>query len=146
MKRKIQFLIIFTIIFSVVKANEPVKKNPLLGKWNLVTAKLNNKPSPPYTLNRTMEFDSVHHFIGKSTVNGKERKYNSGKYFIANDSTVICIHEMGNGKLAPHSFTYRFQVKDQTLHLHGFYYRHVPTLSGVLKIMYIDEYWMKEEE
>lgn len=141
MKTTISFILIFC--FSICLQAKSKEEGNLIGYWKLVKAQTNGKPNPDMMMDRTMEYKDNGLFEGKIFLNGADRPYNQGKYFIANDSTMICIHSGADGKLLPVSFTYNFQVKNDSLHLYGFYFNGVQGNPGLLQMIQINEWWVK---
>lgn len=134
--------ILFASILFVANAKEPQNKQ-ILGMWQLVSASTNGKPNPESAMDRTFEYTKDGYFEGKIIIGGVEQPFNQGKYFLPNDSTMICIHSNKDGRLSPLSYTYNFTVVADTFHLYGIYFSNVVSEPQYLQMNYIDERWVK---
>jgi hypothetical protein len=138
--------LILTLIFCFSISLYPAKRkkeNNLLGLWKLVKAETNGRPNPSYAMDRSFEYTGDGLFEGKIFINGEERPFNSGKFFLPNDSTMICIHFTPDNKLSRVSYTYNFHVNNDSLHLYGVYFNVVQDKPNLLQMNYINERWVK---
>lgn len=135
------FILIFSL--SICLHAKTKEKNDLIGYWKLVKAETNGRSNPTQMMDRTFEYKDNGLFEGRIFLNGEDRPYNGGKFFLANDSTMICIHFTQGEKLSPVSFTYNFKVRNDTLHLSGSYFSGIQGNPGLLQMQFINEYWVK---
>ncbi|HET6557541.1 MAG TPA: hypothetical protein VFG54_09525 [Prolixibacteraceae bacterium] len=143
MKTTITLSVLILGLSFCLQAEKPKKENNLLGYWKLVKAETNGKPNPANMMDRTFEYTNDGIFEGKIFFNGEEQPFNRGKYFLANDSTIICIHSSPDDKLSLVSYTYNFHVKNDSLHLYGIYFSGVQDKPNLLQMNYINEWWVK---
>lgn len=135
------FILIFGL--SLCLQAKSKEEGSVIGYWKMVKGETNGKPNPAQMMDRSFEYKDNGIFEGKIFLNGEDRPYNSGKYFLANDSTMICIHFTQGEKLSPVSFTYNYKVKNDTLHLYGCYFNGIQGNPGLLQMVYINEWWVK---
>lgn len=144
MKTKISLCVFILTLSLLLQASKPKKGDNLLGYWKLVKAETNGKANPPMMMDRTFKYDKNGTFEGKIFMNGTEMPFNSGMYFLPNDSTMICIHtNTPGGKLSPLAFTYNFHVRNDSLHLYGIYFSNAMEKSNLLQMNFINEWWVK---
>lgn len=136
-------LSVLILCLSICLQAKPKKVNDLFGYWKLVKAETNGSPNPTQMMDRSFEYKSDGIFEGKIFLDGEERPFNHGKFFLANDSTMICIHTSAGEKLAPLAFTYNFHVKNDSLHLYGIYFSGAQEKPNMLQMNYINEWWVK---
>lgn len=142
MKTTITLFVLILGLSSCLQA-KPKKEDTLLGYWKLVKAETNGRPNSPTMMDRTHEFKSDGIFEGRIFMNGQDMPYNSGQFLLANDSTMVCIHFRPDKKLSQVSYTYNFQVKNDSLHLYGIYFSNTPERPNMLQMNYINEWWVK---
>ena len=143
MKTAISLSILILCLSITLQAKKPKKKNNLFGYWKLVKAETNGKPNPEMMMDRTFMYDKKGTFEGKIFMNGEERPFNSGRFFLPNDSTMITIHYDQNSKLSRLAYTYNFHVQNDSLHLYGIYFSGTQEKLNLLQMNYINEWWVK---
>jgi len=143
MKTTISLSIFILCLAITLQAKEPKKVNNLFGYWKLVKAETNGKPNPQMMMDRTFMYDEKGNFEGKIFMNGDEMPFNSGKYFLANDSTMITIHYEQGDKLSRVAYTYNYHVQNDSLHLYGIYFSGSQEKANLLQMNYINEWWVK---
>ncbi len=134
---------ILIIMLIVCMAAKPANETKLTGKWKLVSAMTDGQASPPAFLDRTQEFRTDQTFEGLINFQNTMRPYNEGKFFLPNDSTIITLHSDKSGKFQKTAFTYNFEVKNDSLHLHGYFLVPVPAVPMIMRKVHIDEWWVK---
>jgi hypothetical protein len=143
MKIKISLCVLILCLSLLVQAAKPKTGDNLLGYWKLVKAETNGQPNPSMMMDRTFKFDKEGNFEGKVFINGVEKPYNSGMFFLPNDSTMITLHtDAPGGKLSRLAFTYNYHVKNDSLHLYGVYFTNTQEKS-LLRMNFINEWWVK---
>ena len=122
------------------------QKQELKGVWRMVSGETNGNPTPSVFNNRTWEFKKDNTFEGRKLLSGnKSRKYNEGIYMLPTDTTMVCLHEY-NGKLDRFAFVYNYTIRNDSLHLYGFYLAGAKGKPGLLQPVYIDEWWVKKKK
>lgn len=145
MKNSIRNLIVIVFSIVLISATMPAKKQPLHGHWRMVSGKTNFVDNPPITVDRMWEFKKDNTFEGKIFLPDGVRTYNQGVYLLADDTTMVTVHtDLKTGKLFPFSYKYNFTIKNDTLHLVGFYLSGAKGNPGLLQPVHLDEYWVKE--
>ena len=137
-----------TILIFYLTLNLQAKKKEatnLFGDWKLIKAETNGMPNPQIMMNRTFKYSKNGLLEGKVFLNGEEKPFNSGMFFLPNDSTMICIHFNPDNKLSSLSYTYNFHVKNDSLHLYGVYFSRVQNKRNLLQMNYINEWWIKSK-
>ena len=144
MKTSISLSIFILCLSLTLQAINPNKENNLLGYWKLVKAETNHQPNPTTMMDRTSRFVDNGTFEGTIFMNGEEMPYNSGIFFLPNDSTMITLHTNSpGGKLSPVAYTYNFHVQNDSLHLYGIYFSNAQEKSNLLQMNFINEWWVK---
>lgn len=143
MKRTVSLSILILCLSLTIQAVKPKKENNLFGYWKLAKADTNGKPNPSTMMDRTFRYDENGLFEGKIFMNGEEMPFNSGMFFLPNDSTMICIHYSKGDKLSQLAYTYNFHVQNDSLHLYGIYFSNAQERSNLLKMNFINEWWVK---
>lgn len=144
MKKKLLTLIVFVVFslgFSYAQNN---LKHPIVGAWGYVSAKINgNNDARSEKISRTQHFFADGSFESRYLMaGGIPRVFNNGKYFMADDTTLVTLQNNINGKLDSFSNVYTVKIKNDTLHLYGFYIRQVNE-TAIIPV-YLDEYWVKK--
>lgn len=142
MKATVGLFVLFVSLSLCLQAKSKEGSN-LIGYWKLIKAETNGVPAPSQMMDRTMEYKDNGLFEGKIFINGQDNPYNAGKFFLANDSTMICIHFTQGEILSKAAFAYNFQIKNDSLHLYGFFFNGVQGSPGFLRMQYINEWWVK---
>lgn len=143
MKRIVGLSILLALCLSL-HAEKPKKENNLFGYWKLIKAETNGRPNPENMMDRTFMYDEKGNFEGKIFMNGQEMPFNSGMFFLPNDTTMICIHyNSPGGKLSQLAFTYNFHVRKDSLHIYGIYFTNTKERRDLLQMNFINEWWVK---
>jgi len=146
MKKTIFSLFVVAVTFVGLTSASIEDENKLIGNWEIIASKINGQEDVrSMNINRTQEFRADQTFEGRFSLQpGSSQIYNYGKYFLANDTTMVTIHSDQNGKLSPLAYVYTVKIKSDTLHLYGFYTSPAMDKTGILNITYIDEYWTRK--
>lgn len=144
MKKRLLTLLVFVVFslgFSYAQDNV---KHAIVGAWEYVSAKINgNKDVRSETMNRTQHFSADRSFEGRYlSADGFSGVLNRGKYFMASDTTLVTLQYNLKGILDSFSNVYTVKIKNDTLHLYGFYVRQVNATTIIP--VYLDEYWVKK--
>ena len=121
-----------------------IPQKEIVGTWRLLKSVNNGKNIPNTLTDRILEYKENGRFEGKIFLPNGVRKYNSGKYYPINDSTMVTFHDDITGKLSQFAYTYNFKIKNDTLHFYGYYLREIPDNKMMLYKVYLDEWWIKE--
>jgi hypothetical protein len=78
-----------------------------------------------------------------SATGGNENLANWGNFYLINDSTMVTYHKDQFGNLDNVANTYNFQVRNDTLHFHGFYLSPAQGNPSIRVKMFIDEWWVR---
>lgn len=144
MRNKIlKFAGVFLLCAVSVSAISPAPKQKIYGIWTMVSGKTNGLPNPQMATDRVWKFNKDNTFEGKVYVNDMPRPFNQGVFMLPNDTTLVTIHADNSGKLSNLAYTYNYHIKNDTLHLYGFYTTNVKDKPGLLQLMHIDEKWVK---
>lgn len=146
MKIIILLLVVFIgLSLGCTNANDD-EKHPIVGTWEYVSAKINgNDDARSAIMKRTQHFFADQSFEGRFTMNDSEPQlYNNGKYFMANDTTLITIHCNLDGKMSHLSNAYTVKISNDTMHLYGFFIRQVDATTIIP--VFLEEYWVKRKE
>lgn len=112
-------------------------RQPLLGEWRLV------EDSPSDSLQyRTFVFHEDGTFISEVVRGIRRNYYNSGNYWMINDSTLVTVHDDGNKNYSNAGNVYTVNVDDQRFRLRGFF-RYPISRAGMASSVWIDEYWRR---
>ena len=123
------------------------QKRELKGVWQMVSGETNGNPNPSVFNNRTWEFKKDNTFEGRKLLpDNKSRLYNEGIYMLPTDTTMVCLHKYGNGKLGMAAFVYNYTINNDSLHLYGYYLTGAKGKPGLLQPVYIDEWWVKKKK
>lgn len=138
-------LILFVSLIFVSCSTQNIEKQ-LLGSWQLIPTKAEVNSSEYADYSRVIVFEKDQSFETTVTANNElPRNYNMGKYYVLSDSCIVTIHANAEGKLSPFSNMYKVAIKNDTLHINGFYL--MPNgLNRILNPSLIDEYWVKMEK
>jgi hypothetical protein len=136
-------LICSLFLFTLFSAKPPAKKQSIYGRWQMVYGKTNGLPNPQMATDRDWKFNKDNTFEGTVYVNDLPRPFNQGVFMLPNDTTLVTIHADNSGKLSNLAYTYNYHIKNDTLHLYGFYTTNVKDNPGLLQLMHIDEKWVK---
>ncbi|MGD9556805.1 MAG: hypothetical protein AB7V25_07290 [Mangrovibacterium sp.] len=143
MKPTIKPTILVLSILLVFTSAKPVKENKLTGTWKLVSGEIDGKSAPKVLMDRTMEFKPDQTFEGLINLHKGAQPYNSGMFFLPDDTTMVTLHTNRSGKFAKTAFTYNFEIKSDSLHLYGEYLVPVPGIPVIMRKVYMDEWWVK---
>ncbi|MGM0504298.1 MAG: hypothetical protein ACQESQ_06735 [Bacteroidota bacterium] len=144
MKRKlIQLISSVLVLITLASTTTSAPPNSLYGRWRMVSGKTNGLPNPQMATDRDWKFNKDNTFEGKVYVNDMPRPFNQGVFMLPNDTTLVTIHADNSGKLSNLAYTYNYHIKNDTLHLYGFYTTNVKDKPGLLQLMHIDEKWVK---
>jgi hypothetical protein len=132
------------IFMGFITASEK-DKVVIVGTWELLSAKINGvEDAQSATMKRTLHFIDNQTFEGRfSVIKGEIQIFNSGKYFMANDTTLVTIHCDQNGQMAPFSSVYTLKIKNDTLHLYGYFIR--PVDRSTIMPVFLEEYWGRKK-
>lgn len=144
MKKIIIVSLVIFVLSQMLYAAEPQKENKLTGTWKLVKAETNGKPNPQIVMDRDWTFYPNNIFEGKMYINGVEKPFNSGMFFLPNDTTMITLHYTPDKKLYKVAYTYNFHIQNDSLHFYGVYFNRVLSEPTMLQMIYIDEWWIKQ--
>ena len=122
------------------------QKQELTGLWHMVSGKVNGKPVPAQLTNRVWIFNSDNSFEGKKFVNGDYYPYNAGIYMLPTDTTMVCLQKYSNERLDRVAFVYNYTIRNDSLHLYGFYLIGAQGNPGLLQPVHIDEWWIKKKK
>jgi hypothetical protein len=145
MKKNLLILVVFIgFSFGFTKATDN-EKHPIVGTWEYVSAKINGvDDARSATINRTQHFFADQSFEGRFTVNdGEPQLYNNGKYFMANDTTLVTIQNDLSGKLSQFSNVFIVKISNDTMHQYGFFIR--PVSQTTIVPVFLEEYWVKKK-
>lgn len=140
---KLCFLILAAFVMLITTASDILQKE-IVGTWRMLKTTHNGMPIPPTITDRILEYKENGSFEGKNFLPDGVRKYNSGKYYLINDSTMVTFHEDIKGNLLQFAYTYNFKIKNDTLHFYGYFLREIPDNKMMLYKIYLDEWWVKE--
>jgi len=143
MKTKLTLIILMLCLSQILQAVKPKAKNNLFGMWKLVKAETNGRPNSQVMMDRTFKYSKDGAFEGRIMWQGEDQPFNSGMFFLPNDSTMICIHSTPDNKLSNVSYTYNFHVRNDSLHLYGAYFSNVQDKPTLLQMNFINEWWVK---
>ncbi len=144
MKNAIRNAMVLIVSIVLISATMPAKKQNLHGVWRMVSGKTNGTDNPPITVDRTWEFKKDNTFEGKIFLPDGVKPFNEGIFMLPNDTTMVTIHSRKNGQLDLFPFKYNYEIKNDTLHLYGFYLTASKDVPGLIRPVYIDEIWVKE--
>lgn len=144
MKKNLLILVVFVGFscgFAKATDNE---KNAIVGTWEYVSAKINGiNDARSETMNRTQHFFADQSFEGRFIANdGEPQLYNNGKYFMANDTTLVTIQNDLSGKLSSFSNVFIVKISNDTMHQYGFFIR--PVNQTTIVPVFLEEYWVKK--
>ncbi len=109
----------------------------------MVSRKTNGLTNSQLTIDRDWKFNKDNTFEGKVYIDDMPRPFNQGVFMLPNDTTLVTIHSENSGKLSKLAYSYNHHIKNDTLHLYGYYMANVKDKPGLLQLMYIDEKWVK---
>jgi hypothetical protein len=142
--KTVSFIFAFLLGLTVnLFSGEPQINKNLFGHWILSSAETNGRPNSPYLMDRTFEYTEDGLFEGTIFINGEEKPFNKGKFFLPDDSTMICIHSFPENKLSSVSYTYNFHITGDSLHLYGNYFSNIQNRPDLLQMNFINEWWVK---
>lgn len=136
------FFLILSLSMSVFAQN-PFKNDSLLGKWKLFKAETNGLPNPASQMDRTFEYYKDDSFKGLTYNNGKANNPHRGKYYLPDDTTMICINLTPENVAVGLAATYHFHVANDTFNLYGVWYNGIQGRPELLKVSYINEWWVR---
>lgn len=143
MKSKVFLFMLLCAFGLFIQAAGPAKKSDLIGIWKLVRAETNGQPNPASQMNRSFQYAKDGLFEGKLFSDGQVSTFPRGRYFIADDSTMVCINLSPDNKVVGHPNTYRFKIKNDTLNIYGVWYGGVAGQPNLLRMNFINEYWVR---
>lgn len=143
MKSKVFLLMLLCAFGLFIQAVGQVKNKDLIGNWKLVKAETNGQPNPASQMNRSFQYAKDGLFEGKLFNNGQVSTFPRGRYFIADDSTMVCINLSPDNKVVGHPNTYRFHIENDTLNLYGVWYNNIAGSSRMLQMNFINEHWVR---
>lgn len=144
MKNQIKSVLVILVIFVLCTSETPINQNPIYGKWKIVNGQHNGTSAPQIMMDRFQIFNADHTF--KSVINldnVKQTTGNEGIFYLINDTTLVTYHKDQSGKLSDIANTYFFRIKNDKMHLHGFFLSQMPNNSSILAKVLIDENWTK---
>lgn len=144
MKNLLKISSVFILAFVFMSTSLPKKKENIQGLWRMVSGITNGIPNPPVSVDRMQEFKKDNTFEGKIYLPDGIQTYNTGVYSMLNDSTIVTVHENQPGKLSPIAFKYNYSIKNDTLHFYGHYLTGAQNNPGLLRMVHLDELWVKE--
>lgn len=141
----LQFTSILLMIFLLFASAQSTKKNEIYGNWKLISGKHNELPAPQVFSERIMSFKSDKTFASRFKSPHGMVQYNGGIFYLINDTTMITYHKDLQGNLETIANTYTINIKNDSLHFHGYYLRQLPQDPSMLIKIYIDEWWVKTD-
>lgn len=108
---------------------------PLLGEWRLFEDR-----SPDSLQYRSFVFNDDGTFISEVVRGVRRNYYNSGSYWMINDSTLVTVHDDGNKNYSNAGNVYTVNVDSDGFRLRGFF-RYPISRAGMASASWIDERW-----
>ena len=138
----LSIMLIFCLSTSVF-AQKPKKNDSLLGTWKLFKAETNGIPNPSSQMDRTFEYKKDGIFEGMILLNGEGFNQPRGKYYLPDDTTMICISMTPDNIVVGLAATYNFKVVSDTFNIYGVWYSGIQGRPDLLKMNYINEWWVR---
>ena len=143
MKTTVSFILLMFCMTLILQAKEHKKENNLIGYWKLVKAMTNGLPNPKSAMDRTFKYTEEGLFEGKLFINGEEHVFPKGKYYLPDDTTMICINLTLDNKVVGLSNTYYFHVKNDSLNIYGAWFSNIKEQPNLLYLNHINEWWVR---
>jgi hypothetical protein len=140
---KIFLLIISLSLLTSCSPNKTdldAKKSSLLGEWKIAKTLINERESFDYP-NRTIEFHSDNTLNVFVDGDLDRRQSAMAKFSLMDEENIVVLHQnVTNGEFWDLPYRYKFSVKNDTLHITGFW---VSKNGRRASLTLNEEWWVK---
>lgn len=147
MKQTIWLTGMLLMMFILFVSLQPAQNDEIYGTWEIASGSHNSSNAPQYMTNRLQSFNRDKTFES-AIIFSEEKKIraNWGIFYLINDSTIITYHKSQAGIIDHVANTYTFKIRNDSLHLYGYFLRPVSASPPALVKLHIDEWWVRTEK